>query len=147
MNSLSHKLGLLFNTARHLSPKQILYRLYYIIRKKWWKVTAQQAPIGKHRRFLDDRPLFAGMRDGATSGPWADEVLAACKRCEALVKQQFRFLNVAVSYPEGIDWHDTGVSQLWRYQLHYFDYVQDLRSDRGRNPGMGSVHAIGRFLD
>ena len=126
MNSPGHKPGLLFNTAQHLSPKQILYRLYYIVRKKWWKLTAQQAPPGKHRRFLDDRSLFAGMSDGATSGPWAEEVGATCQRCEALAKQQFRFLNVTVSYPEGIDWHDTDVSRLWRFQMHYFDYVQDL---------------------
>uniref|UniRef100_A0A7C4PIP9 Alginate lyase family protein n=1 Tax=Anaerolinea thermolimosa TaxID=229919 RepID=A0A7C4PIP9_9CHLR len=127
VNGSTINFDLLFNTLRHLSWKQILYRFYYIVRKKWWTLIVKEAPVVEHRQFQADSPfLFTGLRDVTTSGPWEEEVVGACKRCEALAKWQFRFLNLTVSYPERIDWHDSGVSQLWRYQLHYFDCVQDL---------------------
>lgn len=38
----------------------------------------------------------------------------------------FRFLNHSRSFSEGnIDWQAEGESRLWRYNLHYFDYLLD----------------------
>lgn len=39
--------------------------------------------------------------------------------------EEFRFLNVSCQFPGGIDWGCANVSKLWRYNLHYFDYVLD----------------------
>ncbi|MBW2031333.1 MAG: alginate lyase family protein [Deltaproteobacteria bacterium] len=45
---------------------------------------------------------------------------------EALSQLEFNFLNRSKTYEGDVDWHDNTVSQLWRYNLHYFDYVADL---------------------
>jgi uncharacterized heparinase superfamily protein len=42
----------------------------------------------------------------------------------------FRFLNVMRSFPvESVDWRCQDMSRLWRYNLHYFDYLCE--PDRG----------------
>src|SRR5262245_17531594 len=38
----------------------------------------------------------------------------------------FRFLNQEKTYPNGsIEWASKDMSKLWRYNLHYFDYLFD----------------------
>ncbi|MBT8422555.1 MAG: heparinase II/III family protein, partial [Gammaproteobacteria bacterium] len=40
-------------------------------------------------------------------------------------RAELRFLNVAAAAePDAVDWHPTEKSRLWRYNLHYFDYLQ-----------------------
>ena len=39
---------------------------------------------------------------------------------------EFNFLNVIEEFPDGeIDWASAGKSKLWRYNLHYFDFVHE----------------------
>lgn len=38
----------------------------------------------------------------------------------------FNFLNKPITFIDSINWHPEGVSFLWRYNLHYFDYAYDL---------------------
>ena len=37
---------------------------------------------------------------------------------------QFKFLNISVVYGKFPDWYDINKSRLWRYNLHYFDYIR-----------------------
>ena len=40
--------------------------------------------------------------------------------------EHFRFLNHSEYFPDGrVDWKALNVSKLWRYNLHYFDYILD----------------------
>jgi len=45
-----------------------------------------------------------------------------------LERGKFRFLNVAKRFAGPIDWASRDMSRLWRYNLHYFDYLLDARS-------------------
>ncbi len=39
---------------------------------------------------------------------------------------EFRFLNHSKVFPDGLnDWHCQDMPKLWRYNLHYFDYLCD----------------------
>ena len=41
-------------------------------------------------------------------------------------EHEFRFLNVAKPFSRGkVDWTSTDMTRLWRYNLHYFDYILD----------------------
>ena len=41
-------------------------------------------------------------------------------------EHEFRFLNVAKAFSHGkVDWTSTDMTRLWRYNLHYFDYILD----------------------
>jgi len=42
------------------------------------------------------------------------------------LEQEFRFLNVSKAFSHGnADWSSTDMTKLWRYNLHYFDYILD----------------------
>jgi uncharacterized heparinase superfamily protein len=57
---------------------------------------------------------------------WSADIAAAIQRAQAAAANEFCFLNRQVAFGERIKWHDPDLSQLWRYHLHYFDYVRDL---------------------
>jgi uncharacterized heparinase superfamily protein len=39
---------------------------------------------------------------------------------------EFRFLNVSKAFAPGrVDWASPDMARLWRYNLHYFDYIRD----------------------
>jgi uncharacterized heparinase superfamily protein len=41
-------------------------------------------------------------------------------------EHEFRFLNVSKTFDRGkVDWASTDMTRLWRYNLHYFDYILD----------------------
>lgn len=41
-------------------------------------------------------------------------------------KMQFRFLNISRCFePDAVDWTSREMDKLWRYNLHYFDYLND----------------------
>jgi len=48
------------------------------------------------------------------------------KRAEEILENKFRFLNTEIQFEREIDWRVPQASNLWRYNLHYFDYVRDL---------------------
>jgi uncharacterized heparinase superfamily protein len=43
-----------------------------------------------------------------------------------LMKNKFSFLNSTKKFDSKINWNDREVSQLWNYNLHYFDYLINL---------------------
>lgn len=54
----------------------------------------------------------------------------------------FYFLNQEKTFPDGsIDWASKGMSKLWRYNLHYFDYL----FDAGRSHD-AKVHLISDWI-
>ncbi len=40
-----------------------------------------------------------------------------------LAANRFTFLNRTVAFGPKVDWDDPGLPLLWRYHLHYFDYL------------------------
>ncbi|MBN1931060.1 MAG: alginate lyase family protein [Desulfobacterales bacterium] len=67
------------------------------------------------------KPLFSRI-------PYKDEPELAHKiiRGEKISQKKFSFLNIEKIYSRKIHWNDPNVSQLWRYNLHYFNYVLEL---------------------
>ena len=99
----------LFFTLRHLRLNQFFF---FIIRRGFpsSRVSCSQA-AGINGAMTLNRPLpVTGMLQ-ATGG--------------------FRFLNISkVLQVESFDWCPEDVPRLWRYNLHYFDYLRD-ESDNG----------------
>lgn len=120
------QLNLLLQTLRYLTPQQILYRLYYLARGRCWQLLGKKAPAAADCRLLDYRPMYLGVKEATEPGPWQQSLVKSLERAEAVAQQRFDFLTVEVCYPDKINWHETKVSHLWRYYLHYFDYTEDL---------------------
>ena len=89
----------------------------------------------------------------------ASAVASACKRrwwrqCRMDREHEFRFLNVSKTFSHGkVDWASADMPKLWRYNLHYFDYIlnsgrsvaksPDLISDWIQSNPMGSGRRVG----
>jgi hypothetical protein len=71
-------------------------------------------------------PIFSGLKDFQPAGPWNPEVQKSLDRAVNAAGKRFTFLNLTVDLSGGMGWDDPGLSRLWRYHLHYFDFAQDL---------------------
>lgn len=111
---------------RYLSPAQMWYRGVRIVLRRWWRLTLK--PIPSPTVWIDKVtvPLYKGLVDCASPGPWADEVQDACHQASAIAQSRFNFLNHEIVFDGPPDWHTLKASHLWRFHLHYFDYVRDL---------------------
>ena len=95
--------ALYFHTIRHLRPKQVSSRL---LRKLNGRVPVKSAP---HSLAL--RPL-------SIVTPWLTK--------PSQRQGRFTFINLTKEFSGGrIDWRSPEMPKLWRYNLHYFDYLLD----------------------
>lgn len=93
------------NTLRHLRPVQLFYFL--------WRrgIGARSVPS-----------TMSGVRPRALGGPAAADIAPE----QPPASHTFDFLNTSLEFPAGaIDWCPINVNRLWRYNLHYFDYLGD----------------------
>ena len=125
MISLS-RLQLLLWTIRYLRPRQVWSRTRRNLRRAWWSARRRRPPGVTGWNFIDSHALYAGLPDVLRHGPWQVQVEAALQRAADIAGQQFCFLNRRATFSSAPGWHDPNLSRLWRYHLHYFDYVQDL---------------------
>lgn len=100
MSGMLQRLGLYLRTVRWMRLSQIVWFVYRRLRG-----VSNPAPV-------DAEPARARVGEQAWARPSQPDT------CE------LRFLNVAApATPEGLDWHPADQSRLWRYNLHYFDYL------------------------
>lgn len=125
---LARRFHLLFWTVRYLSLTQIAVRLKRITRGVWRRRIRATAPDPSDWRPGAPQPLYAGLRDVGLPGPWHTELSEALGAAREIAHGRFCFLNRPVGFSSQIGWHDPELSQLWRYHLHYFGYVQELLS-------------------
>ena len=126
MKYLAQNLILTIHTARHLSVHQVFCRLRFIARKSLWDLTGRKVPPCAPLPLSAFNPLWIGASAITDDGLGALGYKEAVSRAEALAQGRFGFLNQEVAYPGDVAWNDHHVSQLWRYHLHYFDYVSDM---------------------
>src|SRR5437016_2886487 len=98
------RISLYVRTISHLRVKQVMY---FVLRR--FLPTVNRPPkktaLVRLRHELSMRPPLA------TIMPQHGE-------------REFRFLNVPKVFNHGsVDWASTDMTRLWRYNLHYFDYI------------------------
>ena len=120
------RLRLLLSTARHIPPSQIYHRAARTLRRRWWKLHGRTAPKESAPATVEADPVYAGVDELNSPGPWQEDITQAVARGREIVRGQFSFLNQRVDCSPEIPWHGKELSQLWRYHLHYFDYVEEL---------------------
>ncbi|MBI1363903.1 MAG: hypothetical protein GC134_07940 [Proteobacteria bacterium] len=110
-------LGALWRTLRYLRPVQILARLDYRARVLYYKSFLYPF-IEYEDHEIPEKPLFNPphlWRGNAELG-------------KALAKYTFLFLDRPVNMDKKVQWEPQGVSTLWLYNLHYFQWLADLRA-------------------
>ena len=108
MNVLTRP-ALYWRTARYLTPRQVAHQ---ILRRLRPYHGAPLPKTGLATRAIPGLVQFITAPLGARGDPW-----------------NFRFLNVERTFSDGsIDWVCADLPKLWRYNLHYFDYLCDSSS-------------------
>jgi hypothetical protein len=117
---------LYFHTLRYLKPAQIWYRALRILRKRCWQISGRQIPQPFCRYSYRGLSYYPGLADIRHPGPWSNSVADPYERALGVAEQHFDFLNHSVRFNKQLIWNNPNLNQLWRYHLHYFDYVNDL---------------------
>lgn len=93
----------LINTLKHLKFKQVYYRVYYIIRNKYFPRTTGKTLIVEATpiNWQLNEVLYQNSANGKT----------------------FSFLNQSKQFYDKIDWNYDEYGKLWTYNLNYFDFL------------------------
>ncbi|RIK42585.1 MAG: heparinase [Chloroflexi bacterium] len=110
------KLVFLFHSVRYLRPIQLWGRLMTVMRRQAFG----RLPSYQRKYRCDNSKIEVYTRLHLS------KTLSHTVSLEDLEGGTFTFLNRRVSLGNPVDWFPQQESQLWRYNLHYFDYVESL---------------------
>jgi uncharacterized heparinase superfamily protein len=130
----------LLRTVRHLGANQIATRAMRMAERVWWRIAKTKASTGSAppRRLsvvgsqlsgmwrLGEEPQTPDTRHPTPLRPREDSQTTDNRQpttASDLIAGRFTFLNETRVDPA---WNAPGASHLWRYHLHYFDYLRDL---------------------
>ncbi|MGO9376419.1 MAG: heparinase II/III family protein [Syntrophobacteraceae bacterium] len=99
---------LYLRTLASLRPRQVIFRGWNIIGKRPARFSRFQIPADWQWAPLKTSAPFA-------SYAWLNSSEIAAGR--------FNFLNEAIDFQGRIDWRPANASRLWRYNLHYFNFL------------------------
>jgi len=110
------QLQLYWNTFKYLKSVQVYGRLYAILKKYLHLYLLPRAP-GKLKASLENKTEWLH------HDPW--------NKNEDLIKHRFTFLNQTIKMRDRINW-EPEASELWKFNLHYFDYLHLLEKTEQR---------------
>ncbi len=97
------KLVLLFNTLKYLRFKQAFYRLYYLIKNKFFNQKYNKSISNDFSRIT-----------------WKEFFLY---QNSFLGNNIFLFLNIRHVFDDKIDWNYSNYGKLWTFNINYFDFL------------------------
>jgi hypothetical protein len=107
---------LYINTLRYLKFKQIVYRVFYFLKRR-----SLPAPGSGSPRHLPDSPVPGDSR------------FLFLPASPSYHLGAFTFLNVSKSFQDNIIWSFADYGKLWTYNLNYFDFLNqpDMSPEKG----------------
>lgn len=128
MNQL-HRAALFARTVRHLRPSQVAHRA----RLRTQKLALSRFPVALATRLRRPLPQNPGWPERFEP---LDARLAAATdtdgTAEASAKGRFSFLGEERDLGDPPDWEQPEGDQLWRYNLHYFEWAWRLATHHDR---------------
>lgn len=97
-----------FHTIRHLYCFQIIGRLYFIIKRRFGLIRPAYSPQSIAGEIIPSVPFLL-------YEPW--------NKSSDIENGRFCFLNKTIDMGTAIDWNIESGSLLWKYNLHYFQYL------------------------
>lgn len=90
------------------------------------RLSRKRAPQPEQAQLRHYSALYAGLCGIGASGTWRDHIAACTARAKAVSVREFCFLQHRVCFADQVAWQAPEASRLWRYHLHYFDYLTDV---------------------
>ena len=115
-----------YHTVKYLHFRQVNSRLWFWLRRQLYRRLSgfiDRLYDWKHHH-AEVNPATLLKKQSVTHLQEDEETIE--KRVEEILLGKFRFLNTEIQFGQEIDWCIPEASKLWRYNLHYFDYVRDL---------------------
>ena len=124
---------LYFHTVRYLRPSQIIYKPVFVAKtfllnrhpQILGKIYACRFGSGSKSPDLNNMLFLQGLQEQKSYLPFLDNAWNL-RQAEKLLQNEFHFLNRSHRFNGTIDWEYRGISHLWCYQLHYFNYAWNL---------------------
>ncbi|TKS56982.1 alginate lyase family protein [Mesohalobacter halotolerans] len=122
-----NKLHLILHTVKHLQPIQILYQLWYRLRRMWRKATGFKYPLSIEKQGIPARLQ-----------PWFEKPVS-------FSDGSFTLLNLSKKYVAGnINWNEPDHGKLWAYNLNYMDYL--LQPGMDKQTGLQLIENFIQYL-
>src|SRR5262249_7433225 len=121
--------SLYYHTLRYLKPCQIYGRLAHMSKAVTYRLLSPALKYWYGRRARQNVQAFDPLRTTAWlpfCRVWLDPARPRRFDPDDLLRGRFSFLNQTRTFDGPMDWRPVAMSKLWRYQLHYFDYLVDL---------------------
>lgn len=108
MADSAYSISRYYHTLRYLKPRQTIGRSIAGLKRKLMPFHAPAIPANLIRKLKPQVPFLR-------HEPWN------CR--ENLLNNEFNFLNSRKSFAGEIDWQSADMPLLWRFNLHYFNYL------------------------
>lgn len=116
---MSKKMVLFFHTVKYLKPSQIYFRILNRLKRELYKrkVLTIKTPKGIVNTIQQDFLI-----------PELDYDKEYLNRCniQDLIQDKFTFINITNQENLSQAWNNKELQHLWRYNLHYFEYLFQL---------------------
>ena len=122
----AHRIRLFVSTARHLSWSQIVCRVKRILRSKWRRLIRKRFVVVDDFILSNWQPPCSNLKEPLCQTDVPVSIEKALVRAQKTAELNFKFLNQTIQFERTPDWHSKEVNQLWRFHLHYFNYLEDL---------------------
>src|SRR5690606_1025220 len=116
--------------------KKVLYK------SERWKKGNKEKNINLIKSIKEIRPLIFDITKIDTNF----NIESIKKNVEMLHNNEFIFLNKRVVFDKELGWEDPNLSQLWRYNLHYFDYFRSLVEMEFINPDKRNYRLLKYYI-
>lgn len=136
MSSPVHRASRLLRTITPLTSKQIAYRLWYVLRNRFRYYAATRVSSRPSPRAHSISATWTFASDVSGIQEVQDSVREGRKIALQVCDGTFTFLNQELRFASEINWTVPGMPRLWRFHLHYFEYVRYLvlLGDSGYKP-------------
>ncbi len=110
----------LYHTLKYLKSIQIYYRLYYILRDRWRRLSGFAYALS------------------VPSKVSSLELLPSINSAVAVSGRTMRFLNVTHTFENDMNWNLSKYGKLWTYNVNYFDFLH--QHDMSKEEGLRLVY-------
>ena len=116
---MNNKVLLYINTVKYLRPSQIFYRPINRIKRRLYKKNFIRVHVPDNISVNDTCDYLIPELD------FGQDYLARFN-LKAILNDEFTFLNITKKVDISQAWNNEGPQHLWRYNLHYFEYLYAL---------------------
>lgn len=113
---MDNKMTLYINTIKYLKPSQIYYRVFNRLKRELYKRKLLSVNIPSDLNVNEDWNYIIPELD-------FDKDYLERFNIEGILKDEFSFINLTNQVELSKAWNNKELQHLWRYNLHYFEYL------------------------